>query len=178
MNPRLRNINVPFTYCLRRRQAETVGTLVAKSSARLFDAPPHEIAEADVHRHVEDVHAGVWLERRTGQASTLDRHTFCKDCGAVRQLENRGRPLSYFIQGVANIVEFLNRRRLGKITQAEARLMMRMVSDERDLADCYDTTFEIQVHSFMRVVRHFRPELSEDIVMHSLFRRASGGRRR
>ena len=152
--------------------------MVAIGSTRLFDAPPQEIAEADVHSHVEDVHAGVWLERRLGQASTLDRHTFCRDCGAVRQLENRGRPLSYFIQGVANMVEFLNRRRLGKITQAEARLMMKMVSDKRELADCFDATFEIQVESFTRVVRHFRPELSEDIVMHSLFRKAPGGRRR
>lgn len=152
--------------------------MVAISSTRLFDSPPQEIAGADVHSHVEDVHSGVWLERRPGQASTLDRHTFCRDCGAVRQLENRGRPLSYFVQGVANIVEFVNRRRLGKITQAEARLMMKMVSDERDLADCFDTTFEIQVESFMKVVRHFRPELSEDTVMHSLFRKAPGGRRR
>lgn len=126
------------------------------------------------HSHEIDEHKFVWLERRLGQASTIDRHTYCHACGAVRQLEHHGRPVSFFVQGVANLVEEVERRRLGRITQAEARLMMKAVSHCDALNDSYSTTVDMQVDIFSAIILTFRPSLHEDLLTRSLFRRRAG----
>ena len=124
------------------------------------------------HSHVTGHDDFVWLERRIGQASTIDRHSYCRDCGAVRQLENHGRPVSFFIQGIANLVEDLEGRKAGKITQAEARLMMKAVSRACDLNNTYSTTLDFQHDLYVEILGIIRPWLDEDLLVHSLFRRS------
>ena len=148
---------------------------MATQESALQYAGQEDIAPGlSVHDHVVDEHDCVWLERRPGQASTIDRHTYCQECGAVRQLEAHGRSVSFFIQGVANLVEDVRTRRGGKITQAEARLMMKAVSQSADLNDNFFTTIDIQFERFSRIIMSFRPGLSEEFLTHSLFRKSSG----
>lgn len=130
-----------------------------------------DTSDAHSHTHNVDQHSIVWLERRLGQASTVDRHTYCRECGAVRQLENHGRPVAFFIQGIANLVGDLERSSILKITQAEARLMMKAVCMCAELNDSYSTTIDMQLDRFAGIVRAYRPSLTEELAIHSLFRK-------
>ena len=135
--------------------------------------------EASRHTHNVDEHAFVWLERHIGEASTVDRHTYCRDCGAVKQLENHGRPVSFFVQGIANLVSDLERSGTLRITQAEARLMMKAVCRCAELNDSFSTTIDTQLDRFAGIVRSYRPILTEEFAIRSLFRKrmAKEGRR-
>ncbi len=124
------------------------------------------------HIHVEEAHTGIWLERRIGQASTIDWHTYCLECGLVRQHENKGRPSSFFIQGVANLVEDMLICRVGKITQAEARLMVKAIRECPDLNDTYSTNIDQQISRFLQIARSFRPNLTDEMIFRSLFRKS------
>ena len=125
-----------------------------------------------IHTHVEDAHMGIWLERRLGQASTIDWHTYCLECGLVRQPENRGRPSSFFIQGVANLVADMSMHNCGKITQAEARLMVKAIRECPDLNDTYSITIDQQISRFLQITRKFRPNLTDEMICRSLFRKS------
>ena len=134
------------------------------------------MSEQAVHTHVEEAHMGIWLERRIGQASTIDWHTYCLKCGLVKQPENRGRPSSFFIQGVANLVEDMSMRRVGKITQSEARLMVKAIRECPDLNDTYSTTIDQQISRFLQIARRFRPNLTDEMICRSLFRKSKRAR--
>ena len=124
------------------------------------------------HIHVEEAHTGIWLERRIGQASTIDWHIYCIECGLVRQPGNRGKPSSFFIQGIANLVEDVSIRRVGKITQSEARLMVKAIRECPDLNDTYSTTIDQQISRFLQIVRRFGPNLTDEVIYRSLFRKS------
>lgn len=125
-----------------------------------------------VHTHVKEAHMGVWLERRIGQSSTIDWHTFCLECGLIRQPENRGRPSSFFVQGVASLVEDMAVRRTGKITQSEAKLMVKAIYECPELNDTYSTTIDQQISYFLQIARRFRPALNDETICRSLFRKS------
>ena len=124
------------------------------------------------HIHVEEAQTGIWLERRIGQASTIDWHTYCIECGLIRQPGNMGKPSSFFIQGVANLVEDMSMRKVGKITQSEARLMVKAIRECSDLNDTYSTTIDQQISRFIQIARRFRPNLTDEVIYRSLFRKS------
>jgi hypothetical protein len=144
-----------------------------KEASAVFTASEASLSGAPgPHSHLVDAHSGIWLERRMGEASTIKRHIYCMECGAVRASGNGGRQVSFFLQGIANLVRDTARMHICKITQSEARLMSIAVRSSIELNDPYSTPLELQLKLFTSIVRSFRPLLDEDTIMRSLFRRA------
>jgi hypothetical protein len=160
-------------HALRLGDADAADAMDATEASAVFAASEASLSGAPgPHSHLVDVHSGIWLERRIGEASTIKRHTYCRECGSVRASGNGGRQVSFFLQGIANIVRDTTGMHICKITQSEARLMSIAVRSSIELNDPYSTPFELQLKLFTRIVRSFRPLLDEDTIMRSLFRRA------
>jgi hypothetical protein len=160
-------------HALRLGDADAADAMDATEASAVFAASGVSLSGAPgQHSHSVDAHSGIWLERMMGEASTIKKHTYCRECGAVRASGNGGRQVSFFLQGIANLVRDTTRMHICKITQSEARLMSIAVRSSIELNDPYSTPLELQLKLFTRIVRSFRPLLDEDMVMHSLFRRA------
>ncbi len=128
----------------------------------------HDDCQAVKHLHISEPHSYVWLEREYGQASTMDLHAFCSQCGAVRITVGHGRPVSFFVQGVSNVVRHVASHR-SKITECQARLMAKAVTSDPDLNDSYSTGIDMQLERFISIVHYFRPELEDDDIVRALF---------
>lgn len=128
-------------------------------------------APALSHSHSVDVQSYVWLERRHGESSTIDKHSYCRECGVISHYGNGGRQVSFFIQGIASLVEYTERRKLERITQSEARLLMKKIVADMDIADPYSTTLDIQVERFICIIKNSRPGFSDEMIVHALFRK-------
>ena len=128
------------------------------------------VVEQARHSHISEPHSYVWLEREYGQASTMDIHYYCAQCGAVRVAARHGKPASFFVQGIANMVKYAAIRK-SKITECQARLMARAVVSDPELSDSYSTQIDMQIERYISLVRSFRPEFEEEEIVKSLFRK-------
>ena len=130
----------------------------------LTDGPP---TGRPAHEHRSSrADQRVWLERLPDEAATMELHSYCLDCGAVRSMRPlRGRPLGYFERALANLkADLEDNPRYPKLVQVHSRLIAKAFAAIPDFGDPYSMPFETQWAIFVNVIQRFRPDLDIDFI--------------
>lgn len=100
----------------------------------------------------------VWLPFvARGLYRGLKPHPYCKHCGLIKNLGDRGRDIGYYINVIANMERYLN------ITKVQ----MRLIARELENSDCFNDDYGIsrfnQDKIFIDIVQRYC-NLSESLI--------------
>jgi hypothetical protein len=143
-----------------------VATLAGGNPAAVERSRAAELGPA-IHQHRSSrADQRVWLERLPDEAATMDLHSFCLDCGAIRsKAVARGRPFGFFERWLVNLTVILeNHPKYAKLVQVHRRLMLRAIEATRDFGDPYSMPFETQRHLFVLSVQRVRGDLPIEFI--------------
>jgi hypothetical protein len=112
----------------------------------------------------------VWLNREYRAPATAARHPYCVVCGTVRSLSwPPARPLGFFQSGLAALKDYLERAGPGlKLAQVQSHLLANRLAARPEFEDPYGTPGEVQLHTYVEVVRSVRPDLDEELILRLL----------
>lgn len=122
--------------------------------------------KAHKHRHATEHAKGLWLELIESAASTMSGYDYCPECGSVRQKTDPGRRNEFFFTALSRLKKSLSSGEK-KLTESQARLIVRSISADGALNDTYASSYESQADRFVEIVRKVRPDLDEDTIKHS-----------
>jgi hypothetical protein len=108
----------------------------------------------------------LWLERLPGEAASMNLHSFCLDCGAIRSmLVARGRPFGFFERWLVNVTETLeDHPKYAKLVQVHGRLILQAIRAIPDFGDPYSMPFETQRGLFLASVQRIRSDLPLEFI--------------
>jgi hypothetical protein len=143
--------------------------------AALAREPPTSTEEANpasgfgqaIHEHRSSrADQRVWLERLPNEAATMDLHSFCLDCGAIRsRAVVRGRPLGFFERWIVNLTETLeDHPKYAKLVQVHRHLILRSIEATPEFGDPYSMPFDTQRHLFVLSVQRVRGDLPIELI--------------
>ena len=112
----------------------------------------------------------VWLAKDHMVSATAARHPYCVACGTVRNLTwPRARPIGYFLSGLGTLKEYLDHESLRpKLAQVQSHLIARRLAARREFEDPYGTPGQVQLDTYVDVVRSIRSDLDEELILRLL----------
>lgn len=126
---------------------------------------------AIVHNHRDcGAKDRLWLPKDHAEAATAVPHAFCVSCGTVRdQTAPRGRPLGYFLNGVAYLKEHLEYSAVHpKLAQVQSHLIAGRIAVRPEFEDPYGTPGWRQLQAYVQIIRSVRPDLEEELLLRLL----------
>ncbi len=130
-----------------------------------------EIALSAGHEHREcGARERLWLPKEYDEAASSSRHPFCIHCGTIKNLAPpRGRPLGYYLNGVAHLKEHLAHSAVyGKLAQVQSHLIAERIMARPEFEDPYGTPGRAQLRAYVEVIQSVRPELEEELLVRLL----------
>lgn len=117
------------------------------------------------HHHGSSSARDMWLEVVESAASTMTKYEYCPVCGAIREKADPGRRNEFFFNAFSKLKKSLSSD--SKITESQARLIVKRIGDDDNLCDTFSASFESQVSRYVDIVRSIRPDLEPDRIIKS-----------
>lgn len=111
-----------------------------------------------------------WLESHLDEAATMRPHTFCVECGKVKNLSGaRAKRVGFYLSGLSTLKEYLERgAKRVRMTQSQSGLIARSLMDLREFEDRYGLSLEVQLQLYVEAVRSVRPDLDDELILRLL----------
>lgn len=118
-----------------------------------------------------------WLPLDNGQTSLektsqLKMTPHCEVCGVVKSLRiDKAKPIGFYTNILRDLKQYLDKehKRTGGIikrfTAVEMRLIIKKLRDLPDFEDDFVRNRRAQIRIFLKVVREYRPDVSEEQVL-------------
>lgn len=117
------------------------------------------------HHHGLSSAKDLWLEVVESAASTMTKYEFCPVCGAIREKADPGRRNEFFFDAFTRLKRSLIDN--SKITESQARLIVKRIGDDDNLSDTFSASFESQIGRYVEIVRSIRPDIEADRIIKS-----------
>jgi hypothetical protein len=120
------------------------------------------------HTHSDEIRKRVWLEVIHDEPSKMKPHAYCSICGCIRQMNGQGKQPSHFIEGFSRLIATLPKR--ARLVEVQARLIVKGIESDETLSDSYSSPYSLQIERYVEIVRGYRPDIDEDLILRSLSR--------